>query len=551
MIRVSKVTRPVTPIFRIFGSGLFLVMAGCGAEVPTTESEGINTAQVQQASTGLGAPIGARSWSKMPPFPGHGNPGNMALLTDGRVLASGPGAGADWWTLTPDHFGQYVTGTWAPAGSSKIGRIFNPAFVLKDGRYWNCGGEDVSVGTNLSECEIFDPLGNNGVGSWSDAPSMSEAIADTPSAILNNGQVLTLANSSSNSYLFNPYPSPGVWTSAAAYDRITPGNAGGSLDSESGSLLLADGSVLFGGRKFSRYVPGTDSWIPTAQTPGLAGNEFNGSNSDGSGPRTPDTEIGPFLMLYTGKVLILGGNSHNGLYTPPATLTGAGSWALARDTPIEPTSGKPLNHGDAPSVVMPNGNVLTVASTDPTGVGQSASFFYEYDPVSDTWTAIPNPNDPTDDGVERVRLLVLPSGDILVSGFTDGAMFLYDSLGKPQDSWRPAITSVSLIFSQYRLAGSQLNGLTTGADFGDDGKLATNYPIVGIHDENSGETRYVRSYGFGQMAPTPGVRSDCWFKIPSDVGGTKVSVTANGVSTLQAFNLPQKDVGPALLTAIL
>jgi hypothetical protein len=50
--------------------------------------------------------------------------------------------------------------------------------------------------------------------------------------------------------------------------------------------------------------------------------------------------------------------------------------------------------------------------------------------------------------------------------------------------------------------GTQLNGLTTGGDFGDDGKMATNFPVVSVVDSFD-QVTYARSHDFDQMAPRP------------------------------------------------
>src|SRR5262249_30159742 len=122
----------------------------------------------------------AGTWTKVAnasPLFGTGN-GNMQLLGDGRVLISGPETAKQFATLDPALNGGYASGTWSLVGSSTVGRLFNPGFLMRDGRYWNCGGEYVSDGKDEAECEVFDPATNT----WSMVTDMPEPVEDTPTA---------------------------------------------------------------------------------------------------------------------------------------------------------------------------------------------------------------------------------------------------------------------------------------------------------------------------------------------------------------------------------
>ena len=68
----------------------------------------------------------------------------------------------------------------------------------------------------------------------------------------------------------------------------------------------------------------------------------------------------------------------------------------------------------------------------------------------------------------------------------------------------------------FTLNGVQLNGLTTGADFGDDNKMATNYPIVWL-DDGAGHVTYGRTHDFDQMLPRPSTPGSTLFSIPAGV----------------------------------
>ena len=231
------------------------------------------------------------------------------------------------------------------------------------------------------------------------------------------------------------------------------------------------------------------------------------------------------------------------------------------DTPAADTPA-PYNHGDCPSVVEPDGKVLTVVTNAPSGDGQSGpsgqaanAVFYEYSPASgtggmngaggssgtDSWTLVPSPLTPPNTfGVgNRVRMLNLPNGQIFVSGTSDSSIWLYNPEGSPQPSWRPTITSISgPSAGEFTLNGTQLNGLTNGADFGDDAKQNTNFPIVNLVS-STGNVYFARSYNFSQMAPKSGITGSCKLPLPLGIpnGTYNVNVSANGVGSSNSKSL--------------
>jgi hypothetical protein len=185
---------------------------------------------------------------------------------------------------------------------------------------------------------------------------------------------------------------------------------------------------------------------------------------------------------------------------------------------------------------------LTVVSQDPTGQGANyPAAFYEYDPNASPnhhWTLVANPPGWQFAYADRVKMLALPSGQIMVSGANSGQIAFYEPAGTPSSSWRPTIIEIGVpVNGTYTLAGTQLNGLTTGADFGDDAKLATNYPIVSLV---SGSTvAYARSFNVDQMAPRSSTEGQCSFRPPAGLaaGTYTVYVTANGVRSSNGLPL--------------
>ena len=500
-------------------------------------------------------------WTRVAiPAPG-GNPANVALLTDGRILVSGTDSTQywnAWWTLTPDATGSYANGTWSNTPIlSAYGRVFNPAAILPDGRYWVCGGEyvcpasDYNCGIqdgNWDDCEIFDPAANQ----WSPAPTMSASgisdyVHDIPSALTNAGVVVLSADASGNTFTFNSFSSS--WTLTGTYSTS-------DITNEGGSLVLPDGSVLAGANRFDRYQSGTGLWSAVASTATIPGGVDYGEFLTAA---DTDGEIGPFLLLYSGQALILGVNSLNGLYNYQTN-----AWSLADNTPVGPNPNTPYNHGDTPACVEPDGNVLTIVTNDQGGVGSTEGFIYEFNPSAASgaqWSAVADPSFSSQKAgnPERSRMVALPrgnlgTGQILVTNLeSDGTIWLYTPHGSPLPSWQPTITSSPvLIFGTFSMIGTQLNGLTTGGDFGDDGKTATNYPIVSLWN-GSGQVSYARTTMHDSVVPGPGLSGAVWFKTPASMsqGTYSVHVSASGVDSSNTVTLvlPATDVGPAVNTA--
>src|SRR5262249_54365990 len=145
------------------------------------------------------------------------------------------------------------------------------------------------------------------------------------------------------------------------------------------------------------------------------------------------------------------------------------SWAAGPDIP----NGDGAD--DAPGAMLPNGNVLFAADTP---LFKSPTHIYEFDPVANTYTnGTPSNPDLSVSPSYVLPMLMLPSGQGL---FTDGPsqLYVYTPSGTPQSAWKPTISSVVPSGNNYTLTGTQLNGLSQGASYGDDAEMDTNYPII-------------------------------------------------------------------------
>lgn len=487
----------------------------------------------------LGEPLtGAGTFTTMDLPVGMGTePGNIELLTDGRVLASGSQWSSSWWVLTPNPAtGSYATGSWTELASTSIlGRHVNPSSILKDGRYWEAGGEYTANGavhkSNRNQAEVFDPV----TETWSALPNdpFSGGLEDAPTTLLADGVRILAGPTRYDGHIqiFDSVSS--TWSVAA--------NAPSGQSCEGGSILLRDGRVLSGSSSFSIYQPEDNTWVRTQDTTPAA-NAF-----------AVGGELGAMLMLLNGRVLVLGANEHNGLYFPDGD-----SWTMAADTP------EGLGHSDTAAAVEPSGRVLA-ASTDSTD-GTGSTTLYEYSPSDDAWVSVPPTPGLGYSG--NVRMLALPSpnqpagiGQIMVTG-GGGKAWFYTPSTLAALGYRPAVSSVWTAFGSFHVMGTQLNGLTTGADIGDDGKMSTNYPIAWLENitdpfHPSQAPYFVRTFDFDQMAPRADTVGSFSFTIPEPYSGWangswQLHVAANGLEAADSLDFAVTgDRGWGLLPVVL
>ena len=82
--------------------------------------------------------------------------------------------------------------------------------------------------------------------------------------------------------------------------------------------------------------------------------------------------------------------------------------------------------------------------------------------------------------------------------------FVYKSTGTFMNVWRPTITS--FLFQNnvnpggtYQIFGTQFNGLSQANAFGDEFQVATNFPLVRITNNATGDVSYAKTYNFSTM----------------------------------------------------
>ena len=344
--------------------------------------------------------------------------------------------------------------------------------------------------------ETFDPTANPnadgtpGVGAWTVGPDslFTTQIGDTGVAMLSDGQIL-LGSYLGSQTLFYDYtrsPAPPGNSAPLSYRRAATSRAGSCCPTEPSSTTSSAPA--------EKYVP--------SATPGGIGSWINVTLPNTTPPiqlRDPvsDEIGGPRFCCRTARCSASAPPSQTAYYTPgvPARRTPATSSE-------DPTFRMVTTLQDGPATLLPGGKVLLVTSGT-----ASAGTFREFDwRIRDTSTGlmgvfntIAQPNmanvNPT-----PMRFLALPSGEILLTSggeFSSGWVYTSDTPGDgASPDWRPQIYSIlggwtfnpPLADGVYRLSGTQLNGLSYGASYGDEGQSATNYPIIEFVSRTTGQT---------------------------------------------------------------
>ena len=462
----------------------------------------------------------AGTWTKAPPNPTTGGQAfGLWLLTDGTVLSHGSALN-HWVILTPDKKGSYANGTWKSVASSTYSRGGAQEHILKDGRFFEAGGEYIYVYPGCSancaqpgngsplfkNAEIYDPVANT----WTvQSPGLYE-IADTGSATLSDGRVFSSSRTVSSCQIFDP--TANKWTQAAT---MPLGNG-----DENSWASLQNGGVLAVGYNTAGaalYNPATDKWIRTGAVP--------------QGFKTGDAA--GISQMFDGRVLVYGfGQTY--IYTPGATADDPGTWALGP---------KMLNGDEAEdeySDTLPNGKVWAGLVQKTYGPGV---ILQEFDPDTNTVKSVDPP--PDMGNPYPIDYVNLPNGQVMITAGVNDWIYTPDT--PPKDEWRPKVTSVKFESgSTYTLTGTQISGLINGADEGDDMTMAENYPIVWLTDE-TGNVHYCRSFNFSNMMPSKGDKPEtCQFTTPADLpqGTYSLFVSAVGVQSKDPYPFTVGKDGP-------
>ena len=470
-----------------------------------------------------------------PPEPGY----LAILLTDGSVMMQSVNDAGVFFELSPDATGGYANGSWRRISSPPAGYAPYAAAeaVLADGRVLFVGGEynqndyrlPFAPGGLTNMSSVYDPAADR----WQMiAPPPGVAyIGDAPSAVLPDGGLVFGDKLGRDMWRLDPTTL--TWTAVTSAGK-------GDNFAEEGWTLLPDGDLFTvdvgNPRHAEHYDSAAAQWYSDGDTPvllssppsspltyGPAPTQVVGGVSYGPGPAGtyyPPGEIGPALLLPNGSVFLTGAEingapAHTAIYVPGVLPGDPGSFTSG------PDFGPDDDPGDASAALLPSGNAL---------IATNSGRFYEFDGATLSATG----SLPTDGGNIEYFVLPLPDGEVLVTG---GVTWLYAGAGSANPAWAPAITAAPTTVargSTYLISGTQFNGLSQAASFGDELDAATNYPLVRITNRASGHVVYARTHGHSTMgvATAASVVSTS-FDVPADTetGESSLAVVANGIAS--------------------
>ncbi len=459
---------------------------------------------------------------------------NPILMMDGSVLVQDAGF-PDWWKLTPDKFGSYVNGTWTQVASLPPGYspLYHSSAVLPDGRLIIEGGEYLcdpvtfncnAVWTNLGA--IYEPL----VNKWTavNPPSGWASIGDAQSVVLANGTYMQANCCTSQAALLNPKAM--TWTPTGKH-KFDPNDEEGWNLLPNGKVLAVDAYVpippfpyIPTGRNYELYDPKTGDWTVPGTTPVQLWDSWLTCGELSLEPKNgPSFELGPAVLRPDGTVFYTGSNTCPGAAGATAIYnSNTNTWKTGPDFPGT------NNISDGPAALEPNWKVLMMASP---GDGNSPSTFFEWD--GKALTEVPGtPNAPID-GSFFGNMLVLPTGQILLTDFSDD-IEIYTPTGGPPRKWAPVLVFAPSFLKgggSYQVFGFLFNGLSQGAFYGDDVQSATNFPLVRITNLKTGHVRYSRAHDPSTMAVVSNEFNSVWFDVPAnqELGFSRLEVVTNGI----------------------
>jgi len=454
----------------------------------------------------------AQKWQPLNHPGSYTGVGAMSLLTDGTVLLHEEQSNAqNWYQLTPDNTGSYVNGTIKAIATLPNGYapLYFGSVVLPDGRYIIEGGEynnGTAVWTTLGA--IYNPA----TGQWQSVtpPSGWSTIGDAQSVILDNGTYMQANCCDTQQAYFDATNL--TWTNNIS------GTQTGKVDrfDEEGWTLLpyaTGGKVLttdaIDAPNSEIYNPKTMKWTSAGST--IVRLEDPSSE-----------EIGPMVLRPNGTVFATGANGsgagHTAIYNSKT-----GKWAAGPDF-----TGS-LDCADAPASLEISGNVIVMTSP---GIFNTGSVFFEWNGTKLTQISGP-PNGPSDSSFYG-HFLVLPTGQLLFADLSTDVE-VYTSKGTYNKAWAPKITSVPGTITHgktYVVKGTQFNGLSQGAAYGDDFQSATNFALVRITNNATHHVFYARTHNPSIMAVATGVKPvSTSFDVPAGIekGASKLVVVANGI----------------------
>ena len=243
-----------------------------------------------------------------------------------------------------------------------------------------------------------------------------------------------------------------------------------------------------------------------------------------------NSELGPGIGIGYNMVVWFGATNAIALFQyPTGGPGGGGTWTAQTPYPA------PQSMADAPGSLLPSGNILV--QTGP-GFNTAPSSFWEFNsstltpqntgPVGATGTVNQpqcNSGTPNTTNVKSFqgRMVLLPTGQVLWdAGLGVNCTSVYTSNNNVDRNpvMRPAphINNVNNLTSNITLSrgstnntltGSMLRGVSQGAAYGDDAQSATDFPLVRITNNTSGNWCWGRTHDWA-------ILTSAQFDVPPD-----------------------------------
>ena len=532
------------------------------------------------------------TWQRVTAIPSqYPKAANPLLMIDGTVIVHVDST-AQWLRLTPDINGNYETGKWSTAGKMPAEATFGdpslstptpyaPRFflseVLPDGNVIVSGGEYIYQ-TATNECIIVS-MGmtmivkgycpNRGIGAtlydfnaggWRAIapPTGWASIGDSPSTVLDDGTYM-LSSCCDDPPVAALFDESHFTYSSTGSKKFDVYDEEGWSNLPNGKVLTVDAYVFLkcpgGGFNSEIYDPGTGNWSSAGNvTAQLADCDY--------GQPFPSNEMGPTQLRPDGTVVAFGGTSSETAHTSIYDSTTA-AWGTGPDLPIVSDAfytNAPYTLADAPAALLPDGNILFAASPGNWTFSEQfpcPTHFFEMAFGTNTITQVADNDDNANNtmgnplrcmpsvkfsGLNSYQwnFLVLPTGQVLATETDTPNVWIYTNPGTPNPAWAPVIDSYPATVTAaqtYQLSGTQFNGLSQGANYGDDVQANTNYPLVRIVNNSTGHVFYQPTWGGNTRSMKPGVATTVNFTVTgamaaaNELGASTLYIVANGIES--------------------
>jgi hypothetical protein len=354
---------------------------------------------------------------------------------------------------------------------------------------------------------VYDPVNN--VWTVLKPPKGWTNIGDSPSSMLPDGRFLV------GDKFFNKVaaldPKTLKWT------ELTSKGKNEKWFAEEGWVLLPTGHILTwdvkANPKSEEYDPKAGKWTSLGSTV----QNLEGPCLECQCIQVPPKnfcyyspgETGPGILRPDGSVFAEGAMHQGESVAFTSVYTPGTGWAAGPNWPDGDQA------SDSAAALLPDGNVLALGSS---------GFLYEFDGTNFTRSNVGQVN------ATYSSLMTLPTGEVLIAGYA-----VYQPKGTYQAAWQPTISNYPSTVtrgSTYKISGTQFNGLSQAAGFGDEVETATNYPLVRITNNATSHVFYARTHDHSTMGVATGSATvSTNFDVPSgmETGASTLVVVANGI----------------------